>query len=1040
MAADLPDIKSFLDGIKDVLKLVLGEDIPAWVLKCVGYIILLALLLGALYFLLCVVAKGAKLWRESLWPLFYDAKKKRRAVRRGHFADHIESEIRRLNNLEEWRDYSFAELEAEVEAEGKARRSWLPFGRTVRSTLRREKSLSKALETSAERHILLVGEPGCGKSVALRHVALVLARKAMGSRQANSLVPLYINLKELDRESGECIDAGLIRRYVLKCLNRVNDLDVERFLDDEFDQGLREGTWLFLFDSFDEIPEILSSTEYDNTIRAYGAAIADFLHGMNQCRGILASRHFRGPGQLGWSRFRVLPLSEKRRVDLVRKADLGREKERLLIGRMSILGGEGFLIHSNPMFLGILCEQVRSGNPLPANPHEVFGAYVANRLSRDAERIGRRFAIAPAALRATAEDVAFCMVAEPKLGLSPARDTLKECMVAQGLGLPTQIDLCMDALEYIKFARSETASGDSSVRRFTFAHRRFQEYFATCVVLRRPDRVGPRNLLLDARWRETAVALCQTQPREALKPFLQAAEAFLSEAAASVPGLIDNPEEYVRSAEAGPKQEKNKQPIQRGLFPWPPKLLHVLALLQEGFASCKQNLPERLRNKVARFILSAYETGLLPDRRWAVEVAASLPEPVLPYVLRRAFGSRIQWLSDAAYSQVACLGKIPEDLARRILDATTRLALDGRLHHEVLATEAHLSRLDGASRFLSGLRLLLWVPRIDTVAHGAAIFLTTCTLASGGAYPSHALNYGLLFLFLASYTTLWQASLLTGLGCSWGGSGVIGLSLRLYSSIILVDLCARISAPWLVPAVFVMYVLLWTPTALFAVGWGMPTGPTWWPIFPVWFLLHVLKQLRHCLTSPGAWLNLGKVAIKALMPIAVLGGSLWLADFLGAGHYVLAGYGLLVALMLVLWAVFWSGDHLRARRWSAPAALIPLSELVPKLCALSVPSSLVLFLRRVRAHSLLSADTETIAMLNALISAIESGPSPDRVAAAGPATKQQTPESNQRQAEFSVQTAGERIRRLRRGGPDVLEEICRLREDLLRRQEMLSPA
>lgn len=1037
MAADLPDIKNFLDGIKEALKLVLGEDIPAWVLKCVGYIILLALLLGALCFLLWVVAKCAKLWRESLWPLFYDAKKKRRAIRRRRFADHIESEIRRLNNLEEWRDYSFAELEAEVEAEGKARRSWLPFGRTVRSTLRREKSLSKALETSAERHILLVGEPGCGKSVALRHVALVLARKAMGSRQAKSLVPLYINLKELDRESGERIDAGLIRRYVLKCLNRVNDLDVERFLDAEFDQGLREGTWLFLFDSFDEIPEILSSTEYDNTIRAYGAAIADFLHGMNQCRGILASRHFRGPGQLGWSRFRVLPLTEKRRVDLVRKADLGREKERLLIGRISIFGGEGFLIHSNPMFLGILCEQVRSGAPLPASPHEVFDAYVVNRLSRDAERIERRFAINPAALRATAEDVAFCMVAEPKLGLSPARDTLKACMVAQGVGLPAQIDLCMDALEYIKFARSATASGDSSTRRFTFAHRRFQEYFATCVVLRRPDRVGPRNLLLDGRWRETAVALCQTQPREALRPFLEAAEEFLFQSAASVPGLIENPEEYVRSAEAGSKEEKDKQPIRRELFPWPPKLLHVLALLQEGFSSSIRDLPEKLRNMVARFILSAYETGLLPDRRCAVEVAGAIPEPVLLYVLRRAFGTGIQWLSDPAYSQVARLGKIPEDLARRILDATTRLALDGRLHHEVLATEAHLSRLDGASRFLSGLRLLLWVPRIDTVAHGAAILLATYTLASGGAYSSLALNYGALFYCLVSYTTLWHAHLYAGLGFSSGGTRLTGVCLRLCSGAILVHLCARISAPCLVPAAVVMYVLLWTLGALFAVRSGMPTGPAWWLVFPIWLLLKVLIGISHGLTSATLWL--GQQAIKSLIALVVLGGCVWLADVLGVIPHLVIGVGVLLASAFAFVAVSFTWDGFRARRWSAPGPVMPLSEFVHKLHALSYPTNLVLFLRRVRAHSLLSADTENIAMLNALIIDIESGPSDDPVAGAAPSTRQESAESNHNQAEFSVQTAGERRRRLRHRGPDVLEEICRLREDLLRRQEMLSP-
>lgn len=59
---------------------------------------------------------------------------------------------------------------------------------------------------------------------------------------------------------------------------------------DEFDWGLRTGTWLFLFDSFDEIPDILGSTETDTVVEEYADALFHFLHGMNQCRGVVASR------------------------------------------------------------------------------------------------------------------------------------------------------------------------------------------------------------------------------------------------------------------------------------------------------------------------------------------------------------------------------------------------------------------------------------------------------------------------------------------------------------------------------------------------------------------------------------------------------------------------------------------------------------------------------------------------------------------------------------------------------------------------------
>src|SRR6185503_13292593 len=120
-------------------------------------------------------------------------------------------------------------------------------------------------------------------------------------------------------------------------------------------------TWFFLFDSFDEIPEILSSTEADKTVRQYATAISDFLHGLNQCRGIIASRFFHGPRQFGWPRFSILPLSSSRRTELVRKANLKPDVEMNLLGQIETAAQEVRMMASNPMFLGLLCEHMRSG-------------------------------------------------------------------------------------------------------------------------------------------------------------------------------------------------------------------------------------------------------------------------------------------------------------------------------------------------------------------------------------------------------------------------------------------------------------------------------------------------------------------------------------------------------------------------------------------------------------------------------------------------------------------------------------------------------
>jgi hypothetical protein len=76
--------------------------------------------------------------------------------------------------------------------------------------------------------------------------------------------------------------------------------------------------WVFLFDSFDEIPEVLSSTETDEVIAAYSDAIDDFLSGINYCRGVIASRGYRGPRRHPWCKFRVLELSPAHQAQMVR--------------------------------------------------------------------------------------------------------------------------------------------------------------------------------------------------------------------------------------------------------------------------------------------------------------------------------------------------------------------------------------------------------------------------------------------------------------------------------------------------------------------------------------------------------------------------------------------------------------------------------------------------------------------------------------------------------------------------------------------------
>ncbi len=568
----MPDFSQIIQGIRTILQLIFGNNVPKWVFPFIGWLLLIAVALCALWGTLLVLSKIRELWAQNFWPLFYNREQRQRSLHRMYFADYIESELERLGRQEEWKDYRFTELEAEVEAEGQRKIfSFIPFLQHTRSSLRREKSLSKALALSQERLILVEGEPGSGKSIALRHVAQKMARCAKSSRSTKSIIPIYVNLKELERPNGEAIDRNLIEIFILESLKRIKDRDIDKFLDDEFKLGIENGTWFFLFDSFDEIPEVLSSTEADATIRSYGDAINDFLHSMNnRCRGVVASRQFRGPKYFGWPRFVILSLSKSRQWQLIHKANLKREIENELVGQLETASNEIHSMASNPLFLNLLCEHVKDGYPFPSTTHVVFETYVQSRFRRDEKRIQKRFSLDIPQLRSAAENIAFCMVADNDLGLSPRREELKWSMQRFEMNVDDKFDTILDALEFMKLARSEGEGNTQCSKKFTFAHRRFQEYFATCVVLRDTSLVSPFQLLTDARWRETAVVMCQTQSISVLAPMLEQADQLVSLLCSTVLSDIDS---VVKKVLDERQDTSTEQRFILDEFPWPPRLM-----------------------------------------------------------------------------------------------------------------------------------------------------------------------------------------------------------------------------------------------------------------------------------------------------------------------------------------------------------------------------------------------------------------------------------------------------------------------------------
>jgi hypothetical protein len=300
---------------------------------------------------------------------------------------------------------------------------------------RRVKALARALIDCKERFVLVEGDPGSGKSVLLREIVTRVSQRVLTSRRLGAPIALYFNLKKLDRQAGLDIDASLIREFMLQQM-RAGRKEIPKYLDEHFGHGIRTGGWLFLLDSFDEIPDILSSQDTSNIIDRYAQAIADFASDMNGCRIVLATRHFRRPRDNSRSKFRLLPLSDKQRAQLIKSAILSPEATGRLYSSLASAGSGLRYISENPMYFNMLIEYAGEESDAPNSAHELFAHRVKKGFNKDKEPL-HSADVDSATLRAFAERVAFIMTAEARLGLNPRRKELLSALASDGPQLET---------------------------------------------------------------------------------------------------------------------------------------------------------------------------------------------------------------------------------------------------------------------------------------------------------------------------------------------------------------------------------------------------------------------------------------------------------------------------------------------------------------------------------------------------------------------------------------------------------------------------
>lgn len=681
--------------------------------------------LGALGKVLEALAKLVDAFKASGMPRFLKREDRNKVRRRAQFCAVLEADLTNIAKAESWNDQYFTDLEAEVETEGGYYISPLHrfFGK-VSTGLRKERSLIKAISSSSERAIQLTGEPGSGKSVALRHLASQLAARGKKSKAKDVLVPLYINLREIAVPPDTAITADTIGEFILDNIRR-GDSDTTAYVRENWADYRERGIWFFLFDSFDEIPAVLHAEKGSPATKDYSEAIRMFLEGMGACRGVLASREFKGPESLPWKKFRILRLSSIKQRELVENAFLSPSQERSVL--LHLAGNESTLANT-PLFLTLLCRYVKDASVAPANDYELLSLQIDRLSRRDPVYLRKNYGLTPEQLLAGAQRIARLFAEESTLGLAPTIDQVEA--VLDKAALPgNDIQRFVAAMVDSKLARSDVANAAPGDRRFAFAHRRYQEALFVRHLVANPGYLSGYELLTDPRWREYAVTLLETQPVEMLTTMFEAAEALLGEAARLQ------------------RRRDSLDPLKGhcGYFEWASEATQMLDLLQEGLARRVAAVPPALSAQVEGFLRERWEKGDSFDRMRVMRVGSLLPQATLARYLEETFSHGSERAQSEGFNQTAALiGEIPSAVKRAVLNRLADQILGARDTSALLRMDALVARLprDIGADYVQRRCLVLWklTKLVSTTAPKAAFPLEFFTKLKARLDPHGALK------------------------------------------------------------------------------------------------------------------------------------------------------------------------------------------------------------------------------------------------------------------------------------------------------------
>ena len=589
----------------------LKEFLPSDAPSVVALIFLFAVILAVNFF-----ARDTTAMKAHQTPLDKDFPERGYRDSLRLFKKALENDLNSLDLEANWNAAAFVPLDAEVELQSRT------------SRLRKITDLLRAIRGDRRSKVFLIlGDPGSGKSVALRK----LCRDLLLEVDATGKVPIYINLKEWEPVEAWSHSSPpkpeQAYDFVVSNLKRRTDIFANNFIDNYFRKMFEAGRLFIVLDSFDEIPSVLDVNENSWLIDTLSDALFKFLAGAHESRGILASRIFRRPTKRFDART-VLEIRPFTEAKIARTLDNYMGRNQTVLDLLFNQRPEFVPAARNPFTVALISEFAqRNNDTLPANQAELYSSYIRRRLQGAEDRLAEA-GLSVEQVVDCATDIADVMFTTDNLGLEAPVSELK----ARLPGWPVE-----EVVEILLFARLARI-GSGRKRRFSFAHRRFNEYFVTRRFIQQPERVPSDSIPADSRWRDALVLYCEVAQEDKAT----AIAGFCWSELSKISGLDMRDPQYLRS-------------------------IHCLRFLKEAFRS-RISCIEAFRKDLYTLIETqiSNQNNLLAQKL-AVEAVGLLDPNDIDRMIVNALAVNNPWIDETALKSCHYLPQLTGTLNKRLM-------------------------------------------------------------------------------------------------------------------------------------------------------------------------------------------------------------------------------------------------------------------------------------------------------------------------------------------------------------------------------------